>query len=471
MFLFALAACTQAPDAPAPAPAAPASEAKEALDVQLPTGTPLAALVSTSANAFRLMDGDLKTEWKPHGHKANEGILLRFEEPTAIDGVKLHPCGPGRAEIEGFADGASIGKVTFGAEAGTLAVDHRVRSVFLRVRSWEESACLGEVQVLGAAIRGPRVVSSRYEASSTLEPIAAYRPDYLFDGRLDFGWVEGAEGLGIGETVGASWKEPVTITAVEIWNGYQRSEDHFAKNARAKRIAVVIGGERMELDVPDTMGPSLLQLPRPVPDALSITIEILEATPGTRYPDLVLSELRIHDAEGPFTLGSTRYKQQAFGTLNRARGTAIERLVDYSLVSHCAPEERQLKLRSNNSFVYYATDAEGADEVFDGAWVVKGPSGAGTQLQLYGRRHRTERDWTPYGTDNTVSSTRIAGGKPVFTRVSALDQAAFDGIIGKVQETVGPGCTLDYTALKEKDALIGVGASFVDVFVKDDSRG
>ena len=48
-----------------------------------------------------------------------------------------------------------------------------------------------------------------------LAPSDAYHPGYLFDGRLDFGWVEGVKGPGIGEPTvltlggeGLAWGEP-----------------------------------------------------------------------------------------------------------------------------------------------------------------------------------------------------------------------------------------------------------------------
>lgn len=478
MLFLALTACVfgdaaqTPPSVPAPSQTKPvAPDAPVAPVVNVPTGTPLAALVSTSNVAFRLMDGDLETEWKPHGHYANEGILMRFETPTNVQGVKLHPCGSGAAELQGFTDGVENGRVRFGPEPGVLKIGREVRSIFLKVDRWGEGACLGELEVLGAEIRGPRIVTVNVTASSTLEPAAAYQASYLFDSRLDFGWVEGADGLGIGETVKATWKEPHAVTALEIWNGYQRSPDHFEKNGRATRIAVKAAGKRFEFDVPDTMGSSKLTLPEPVSTA-DLEIEILAAAKGSRYPDLVLTELRLWDLEGPFSLVAGRAKARAFGTLTQMRGSALERLIDYSLVSHCAPKDRQLKLRSNNSFVYYETSAETeTDEVFDGAWVLKGPTGKGSTLQLFGRRHETARDWTPYGDMQETESTRVAGGKPVFTRVSALTKPEFDTIVSRIRKVKGRACVYDYDDLKAKDAVLAEGTAFMDAFVSDPSRG
>ena len=70
------------------------------------------------------------------------------------------------------------------------------------------------------------------------------------------------DGPGIGESVTATFDRPVTVNAVEIWNGYQRSDDHFKKNARAKRISFGAGDKTQEFTLTDAMGPQKLTLGR-----------------------------------------------------------------------------------------------------------------------------------------------------------------------------------------------------------------
>lgn len=473
MLLFALYACsTSTEEAPTP----PVETPEQARTVPSPTpvappkGTPLAALVATSGNALPLLDGDPKTSWRPNGHYANEGVLFRFETPTSIDALTLDSCGQGQGQVSAFIDGSYLDSASFSSEGGRVQLGGRsVRSVFLRVDTWKDGACLGEVHFEGAEVAPPRLVQSAISASSTLEPASAYLPAYLFDAKLDFGWVEGDEGLGIGASIQAEMAHPVEVHAIELWNGYQRSRDHFDKNGRAKRIRVELDGKGFELDVPDTMGPSKIPLPEPT-TGKKLVLTILEATPGTKYPDLVLTEARLWDAEGPIAPTAGNDKRHAFGKLTRARGTAVERLVDYLLVSHCEPEKRQLKLRSNSSFVWYEED-EDRSEVFDGAWVFKDSSGAGSRLQLYGRRHRTESDWSPYGTGDVQETVKIAGGKPVFTRVKSIDEPTFTQKTKAIAKAHGRDCTYDYEALKAADAVLVEGSAFTDVLVKDDSRG
>lgn len=483
MLVLSLLACgllggDSPPSAPVPAeaPKPPAELAPPATSSASTSGTPLAALVATSGNALPLMDHDPKTGWRPHGAQANEGVLFRFEEPTSVTGVSLTRC-PESADVNAayslYLDGKRLeGGFDFDSDGGKVAFEsRRVRSLFLRVEEADDRACLGEVQIDGAEVRAPRTTLAVVTASKTLEPIAAYRPLYLFDGRLDFGWVEGADGLGIGESIRAELpKGPIEVHAIELWNGYQRSPDHFAKNARAKRIAVITDKGRVELDVPDRMGPSKLQLPEPHRTS-TLAIEILEATPGSRYEDLVLSEARVWDAEGPLSFVNFD-KAAAFGRLTEARGTAVERLVDTLLVSACDPGARQLKLRSNASFVWWATDPmEDATEVFDGTWVFRGPKDGGTQVQLYGRRHVTTVDWSPYGTTEAEETVRIAGGKPVFTRVKDIDEATYQRKLATIEDAQGGLCDLPYERMKASDALLVEGKAFMDVLVKDGPRG
>lgn len=450
-------------------PAAP-SHAKAA--VPKPPGVHLAALVATSGYALPLMDGDPKTSWRPNGDYADEGVLFRFEQPTTIEGLQVGSCGEAGADFSLYLDGSRHpDTLTMTAAGGELDFSSRaVRSVFLRVDHLEPKACLGEVSFLGTDVRAPRTLPALVTASSTLEPVAAYRPPYLFDGQVDFGWVEGAEGLGIGESVRAQLLgDPLELHAVEIWNGYQRSEDHFQKNGRAARIAIVTDEGRVELDLADRMGSQKLILPQPV-ETRTVTLEIVEGVPGSRYQDLVLSEARLWDRQGPLQMQQD-WKRAAFGRLTQARQTALANLVDRLLVDACSPEQRRLKLRSNGSFVWWdAGDMDGS-EVFDGTWVFRGPKEGGTELQLFGRRHRTSVDWSAYGSETEEQTIRIGGGKPVFSRVSELDEATFARKLARIEDANGGLCDLSHEELKARDAVLVEGTAFMAVLVRDSSRG
>ncbi|MFH1470029.1 MAG: hypothetical protein ABIO70_36935 [Pseudomonadota bacterium] len=427
-----LAAClssSEAPPSPGPTPTAPPAPAPAPAEVTAPpaTGLPLQALVATSGEgAADLFDGDPSTGWRPEGEPEEEGLLFRFEEPTRLVEVRVQLCpGSGPVSLESYVDGASntTTRVNPGGDVRLPwlgdADSPPVRSYFVKVDWAEGTVCLGEVSLVlppetPGPVTPPRSVAATVAASSTLAPADAYHPGYLFDGRTDFGWVEGAEGLGLGEHLELALGATVDLTGLEIWNGYQRSEDHFKKNARVKALTVTgDDGIAHSLPVADRMGPQVLALPAPL-RTRHLRLEIAAATAGTRYQDLVISELRLRDASGPLTLATPDLAQRREALVAETRGQLLERVMAHNWHGFCQ-EYDSLKLRPNHSFVRWNIEENDADgdqrEVFDGAWVVASQGAEQAVIELYGRRHRTQTTWQPYGQDQVRETDRIAGGK------------------------------------------------------------
>jgi hypothetical protein len=142
---------------------------------------------------------------------------------------------------------------------------HPVRSFFLKLED-STPTCIAEVSFAGEkplVVRAPRRLDAVARASSVLTPADAYHPGYLFDGRLDFGWVEGVKGPGLGESMTLTFETPVSLAAAELWNGYQRSNEHFKKNARAKKVTLTVdGAPPFDFEVKDAQGPQKLSLPK-----------------------------------------------------------------------------------------------------------------------------------------------------------------------------------------------------------------
>ena len=174
----------------------------------------LQALTPTSgANAAAVLDGDANTGWGPVGDPRDEGLLFRFETPVRMDAVAVAPCTgfAGSLRLDISADGNEVATISARDPVKERPLDraplpggeYGLRSVFLRIAEQNDTrdrSCIGKVAFLRGeiplAVRPPRSVPGRVTASSTLAPADAYHPSYLFDGRLDFGWVEGAKGLG-----------------------------------------------------------------------------------------------------------------------------------------------------------------------------------------------------------------------------------------------------------------------------------
>lgn len=427
------------------------------------------ALVPTSGtNAEAMIDGKVETGWTPEGDGEGEGVLFRFEGEAAIAKVTVETCSGKRVAMTPFVNGNEFSAVTVQGRKPVPVVtlsSRKVRSVFLRIDSRGPGACLAEVTFEGDKkldVRAPRGLQATAKASSVLQPADAYHPGYLFDGRLDFGWVEGVKGPGLGESMALTFAAPLTITAVEVWNGYQRSDDHFTKNARAKKVTLTVdGAPPLELTLKDAQGSQKLELPKPT-STKSLTLTIKEAYPGTKYEDLVLSELRVWDAEGPRAIITGDLAERAQAMKAEAGAGPLKGFVDKTLRSVCQVTgyELEAKFRSNHSFVVYRSsdDSSGAvKEVLDGTWILKD----GKTVELFGRSHRNESSYDPYATPGGKESTTITGGALKVTRVGDLKKDDYDALVTKF--AAGPlKWSLDCKEVKSFDTLAAAGAYVVE---------
>ncbi|MFL5354883.1 NADase-type glycan-binding domain-containing protein [Archangium sp.] len=460
------------------------SAALAADPIALQTLTP-----TSGTGAELLLDGNPATGWSPEGDPAQEGVLLRFEKPVSLDGVSLRTC-TGAPELQAalYLNGTeALTEQKIGAEAKTLPFGKReLRSLFVRLQSaGGAKACLGEVTLLQGGkpqtVKAPRTVAGRIEASSVLTPADAYAPGFLFDGRLDFGWAEGSKGPGTGESFTLTLEAPVELTALELWNGYQRSEDHFQKNARAKKLSLSVdGGAPVPLGVKDSSGAQTLKLPAPMKGRVW-KLSVDEVYPGKRYPDMVLSELRLVDAQGPLGVRTPDGDERKRALETGLAGSPLGKVANQRWRGLCAPEavksDRQFKLRTNNTFVFYddSDDATwSASEVLDGAWVVKQASGPWAAVELFGRRHRSETNWDPYADTQNKDTVRIAGGKLEVARVADLGRKEFEKLVaewskgtqsGKVECVGQEGHT--YEDLVKADAFVVRGTAVTDLFARE----
>ncbi len=404
---------------PAVAPAAPTA------GVPPVAGLHLQALVATSGDFVEnLLDGDPTTGWSPAADPVDNGVLLRFEEPTRVLQAQLQLCPESSsATFQTFVNGAENTLVRINPGGPVLlpwrggADTPALKSLFVRVLGSDGPVEVCEIALTlppenPQAVKPPRAVSATIQASSVLEPADAYHPGYLFDGRTDFGWVEGADGLGVGESLTVQFAAPVQVTGLDLWNGYQRSADHFAKNARLATLELAVdGGTPQTIPVADVSGMQQLSLPTPV-TGQRFVLTVAAATPGSKYQDLVISELRLRDVAGPFTLDTPDLAEREQALMDHIQGTDLDRIVDRVWRGLCN-EGVRLSLRSNHSFVSYRQLDDPMEddvrEIFDGAWVVKA-LGEPNSIQLFGRAHRAETTWVPYGDVQVQTTERIAGG-------------------------------------------------------------
>lgn len=142
-------------------------------------------------------------------------------------------------------------------------------------------------------------------ASSSLksDSNSSYQPNNLFDKKISTAWVEGAEGVGIGEYILLESSKSQAVSGVFIDNGYLKSDDLLRKNGAITKVRFEFSdGTIIDSDLYKTYSNSLFKEPislytdyinfgREI-ETTSIKMTILEASAGTEYEDTCVSEIR-----------------------------------------------------------------------------------------------------------------------------------------------------------------------------------
>jgi hypothetical protein len=193
----------------------------------------------------------------------------------------------------------------------------------------------------------------------------------------------------------------------------------------------------------------------------TLTLTIKEAYPGTKYDDLVLSELRVWDAEGPRAISTSDLADSAAALKTLVTKGSLKNFVDKTLRAPCKVEgyELEAKFRTNHSFVIYRSgdeDTGRVKEVLDGTWIVKDKT-----VELFGRSHRNQTSNDPYERWGGKDTTTIIGGALKITPVRGLKKDAFDELT--TQFIDGPlKWSFDCPEVKDFDKLAAAGAFVVE---------
>ena len=120
-----------------------------------------------------------------------------------------------------------------------------------------------------------------------------YGPANMFDGQLDTAWVEGVDGVGVGELLTIAFDEERLVSGISLLNGYHKSNDLFAKNGRITEIDLdTSDGQQLDAQIADNAGEQVLLFDRPV-RLKWLSIRIANAVAGTKYTDTAISEMRV----------------------------------------------------------------------------------------------------------------------------------------------------------------------------------
>ncbi len=362
-------------------------------------------------------DGNPSTSWIPEGSASEEGVTIRFLSDIKIDTLAIIPNAGPDVSYQVFVNGSSFGNIS---GSSPLQIDSEtVRTIYIRCSS-DEARGLKEVQINkagGPPIVYPGLVMAEVTSSSSLTPIQSYSPELVFDGRLDFGWVEGSQGQGIGETLDVEFLSPQNFDALYIANGYQRSPSHFEKNSRIKEVDVISAGVSETYTLKDLDGIQMLKLKSPIlTDKLSLRIK--SVYPGSKYEDTVISELKFGYQGMIFNVSTEYAKKVAKDIAQQLTGTFFSKIVGKLLTQEEQNKSVTLKLRSNGSFVLWYTvsaseygesseTTEELNKVMDGNWVIK-EAGNPLKIQIFGRDHEiattTQKEYGPYSSDEEYSN-------------------------------------------------------------------
>lgn len=343
------------------------------------------AMPENRFNPENVFDNDPETFWATMpGAAPDEGLFFSFEEPVFIGSIQTFAI----TESDFYEDIYSVIYYINGMETPVsyiwdepFLVNTMVKSVFIKVvetsseRDTDEGIrYLSALPVVVSSVSlttvdhylrevpllllPPERVPGDISASSSLTPVEAYHPDFLFDSRPEFGWADGNTGrTGSGESITFSFDSTRRIEKIKVWNGYHRSPTHFTQNERVARFTFgVEGGTQVSYSLEDSMDPQVVVLESPL-EGSTFVMTVQDVHSGRTYQDLVVSEMRFFDGDGWFLLdtgGSEARKQSNLEwAANSPAGAFIDRQVMFYQSDGESSDSQRFILRSNGSFILW----------------------------------------------------------------------------------------------------------------------
>lgn len=445
--LLALAACGgEAPKTDNPAPSASPTPATSDTRPIIWLEGIYATSSSPAHEVYDLFDDDPGTGWQTRpGSGPDEGIMLYFTNALALQSVQVVPeegvFQNEHAFLQTYINGSLSGS---GKPGEQIDLGKKmVKSLYIRfaktgleqsarrdkdgaaveIVSFPTNGYVGvkELNVLNDKGERLRLVPPKREhgtqsASSTLEPELAYSPANLFDARKEFVWVEGNKNTaGEGEILTFGFEEPVKITAIQIWNGYQRSDEHFAANARVRNFEFgVKGGPVSTYTLRDTKAGQKIELSAAA-EGREFELKIKSTYPGRRYKDLAISDLVFFDGDKPFIMESKLPEQNEAALRNRTGSSPLTQIFNRR-ISNVVEEagvvtQQSLILRSDGTFVFYSNDTmpDGtvSQTLADGNWEMVSADVANFVIKVFGRWNNVSDFADYYRGTSTQNVTRI----------------------------------------------------------------
>jgi len=407
------------------------------------------SLPHNSYSVHKLFDKDTKSIWKTmKGSGPEEGIMIYFDYPKNIDKVVLLDSEgmPFRdyviyADGGAFYGGQTVSNLFIKADGdfNTSLVEKEgySTSVFPRnasfslseIQLFKEDGSLYEVQL-------PVQVKATVTASSNLKPDIAYAAANVVDSKRESAWAEAAEGTGIGEQLRFSFKQEVDVSVLTLWNGYQRSQEHHQANASVKKFTITAqGGKQQSYVIAAKNNKQQINLKARL-KGKEFVINVDEAHLGTKYEDLVISEIQFSNALHTYQLNTGIEEKRVSHNIKTANDL-LKKVLDRNVNVSTSIEEKEgdvsrsfyktssLLLRSNNTFVLYEKEIESfyqesteeevlADDdetdetrheiIADGNWELKSMQEGEVMVRIFGKKFTPRGDKEIYtGEDNSES--------------------------------------------------------------------
>lgn len=417
--LLLLAACNNNPQPgtqpPASTPVAP-SDTRPALFLEgcyatstLP-GHDISALFDTSSDTY----------WETQtGAGPDEGIMLYFQnalplsalqvsavegsmDPAKgllqvyVNGTALTPAAPGQKVMLGAQPVKSL-YLRFNATGKESAVDVVKDDVKTMIRTFPANASIRihSVQLWNDKQEEVRLVAPQQQAgnitaSSTLAPASAFNAANLFDSRKEFAWVEGnAATSGENETLRFEFEQAVHITSIQVWNGYQRSDEHFSANTRVRDFAFgASGGPMQTYTLRDSKAGQKIDLNTPAQGKV-FELNIKSMYPGKKYKDLAISEILFFDGETPLVV-KTGFTERIRNEIKTASGNSpLQQVLNRRISNQTEDAETTTKsiiLRSDGTFVMYELVEDTGDQILaDGNWELSKSDARSATLTVFGK--------------------------------------------------------------------------------------
>ncbi|MDH5178826.1 MAG: hypothetical protein OEZ39_08755 [Gammaproteobacteria bacterium] len=395
-----------------------------------------------SADVTCLLDDNCKGEWSP-GSKdegVDEGLYFQFD--TAIDlhmieiivkksgrrqdyyfqlylNGKTTPPGGGTYHIrssrdinEKYETYITTGQI----EDPQFSLNTATRSIFIKIdkgyQTVREKPVITAIKLYTNPGRNPPktpsvrvmpvlpiITTAKITATSILEPTTAYQPANLFDSRYDFAWsTNGKKNDGVGESFEINFDQPTNISGLLVWNGYQRSVEHYKKNGRVKVMMMEDDkGNKEKIGVVDVEGMQHLPMLKEFKNVNKLKFTITGIYSGTKYKDVLISELRLLDdrrriIQPDMQRTAVELPSSLKDFTDRAWSSFLQEINVEK--NECSSKcfNRRIRLRSNGSFVIYqdfaygqSNDGSVSANILEGNWALE--SG---RIRIFGKRYTSE---------------------------------------------------------------------------------